>query len=119
MATAHSTRHIVRNTRRSFRINRRLSTTRLTPHLIPGEHQKAGETANVFRKTPILEGEFAMGATSLYGCKLGRRKFIAGGLGLISVGILSGRARADVKVIRISTPGTDTEWQSKALVAFK
>ena len=30
-----------------------------------------------------------------------------------------GGARADVKVIRISTPGTDTEWQSKALVAFK
>jgi TRAP-type transport system periplasmic protein len=60
-----------------------------------------------------------MGATSLYGCKLDRRKFIAGGLGLVSVGILSGQARADVKVIRISTPGTDTEWQSKALVAFK
>jgi tripartite ATP-independent transporter DctP family solute receptor len=33
--------------------------------------------------------------------------------------MMASEAAAAAKVIRISTPGTDSEWQSKALVAFK
>jgi tripartite ATP-independent transporter DctP family solute receptor len=51
--------------------------------------------------------------------KLGRRSFVAGTAALLSTGMMTGQAAAAAKVIRISTPGTDTEWQSKALVAFK
>jgi TRAP-type transport system periplasmic protein len=38
---------------------------------------------------------------------------------MLSATVLPRSAQAGGKVIRISTPGTDTEWQSKALVAFK
>jgi TRAP-type transport system periplasmic protein len=58
-------------------------------------------------------------ATSSSKFTLGRRGFIAGSAALLSSGVLADRARAAAKIIRISTPGTDTEWQSKALVAFK
>ena len=51
--------------------------------------------------------------------KLGRRTFIAGSAAFLSASILTSSALAAAKVIRISTPGTDSEWQSKALVAFK
>ena len=56
---------------------------------------------------------------SSFNRKLGRRKFVAGTAALFSTGMMTGRAMAAAKVIRISTPGTDGEWQSKALVAFK
>ncbi len=49
----------------------------------------------------------------------GRRGFVLGGVALLSGSMLTGVAWAAAKVIRISTPGTETEWQSKALVAFK
>lgn len=58
-------------------------------------------------------------ATSKFNRKLGRRTFIAGSTALLSAGMMAGNALAAAKVIRISTPGTDSEWQSKALVAFK
>lgn len=51
--------------------------------------------------------------------KIGRRSLMAAGLAMLSASVLPRSARAAGKVIRISTPGTDTEWQSKALVAFK
>lgn len=51
--------------------------------------------------------------------KLGRRTLLAGGAALLATTALVGPAFAAGKVIRISTPGTDNEWQSKALVAFK
>ena len=50
---------------------------------------------------------------------IGRRTFVAGTAALLSTGMITSQAAAAAKVIRISTPGTDTEWQSKALVAFK
>ena len=56
---------------------------------------------------------------STFNQKLGRRSFVAGTAALLSTGMMTGQAAAAAKVIRISTPGTDTEWQSKALVAFK
>lgn len=51
--------------------------------------------------------------------KFDRRTFMLGGAVLLSSSLIAGEAKAAAKVIRISTPGTDTEWQSKALVAFK
>jgi TRAP-type transport system periplasmic protein len=51
--------------------------------------------------------------------KLGRRSFVAGTAALFTTGMMASEAAAAAKVIRISTPGTDSEWQSKALVAFK
>lgn len=51
--------------------------------------------------------------------KLGRRSFVAGTAALFTTGMIASEAAAAAKVIRISTPGTDSEWQSKALVAFK
>jgi tripartite ATP-independent transporter DctP family solute receptor len=57
--------------------------------------------------------------TTAFDFKIGRRSFVGAGLAMLSAGVLPRSARAGGKVIRISTPGTDTEWQSKALVAFK
>jgi tripartite ATP-independent transporter DctP family solute receptor len=51
--------------------------------------------------------------------RLDRRSALGASLAALSLGFLPRYARAEAKVIRISTPGTDTEWQSKALVAFK
>jgi tripartite ATP-independent transporter DctP family solute receptor len=48
-----------------------------------------------------------------------RRTFMLGSAALLSSSLIASEAKAAAKVIRISTPGTDTEWQSKALVAFK
>jgi tripartite ATP-independent transporter DctP family solute receptor len=52
--------------------------------------------------------------------RIGRRTLLAGGAALLTSAAIIGRASAQTaKVIRISTPGTDSEWQSKALRAFK
>ena len=58
-------------------------------------------------------------AKSSFNRKLRRRTFITGSAALLSASMMAGKAMAAAKVIRISTPGTDGEWQSKALVAFK
>ncbi len=51
--------------------------------------------------------------------KIGRRALLAGGTALLTTAALLRPSFAAAKVIRISTPGSDAEWQSKALVAFK
>jgi len=48
-----------------------------------------------------------------------RRAVLAGGLGVLAMPFVSRGALAAARVIRASTPGPDTEWQSKALQAFK
>lgn len=58
-------------------------------------------------------------AKSTHHPRFDRRTFMLGSVALLSSGVIAREARAAAKVIRISTPGTDTEWQSKALVAFK
>lgn len=50
---------------------------------------------------------------------IGRRSLLAAGAALFATPFISRIAYANAKVIRISTPGPDTEWQSKALRAFK
>lgn len=55
----------------------------------------------------------------LFARTVGRRSFLAMGAALAAVPFGSRAALADTKVIRASTPGPDTEWQSKALMAFK
>lgn len=50
---------------------------------------------------------------------IGRRTLLAGGAALLTGAALVRPSYAAAKVIRISTPGSDAEWQSKALVAFK
>ena len=48
-----------------------------------------------------------------------RRGFLAAGAATIAMPMLIGKARADAKTFRISTPGSPEEWQSKALAVFK
>ena len=48
-----------------------------------------------------------------------RRGFLAAGAATIAMPMLIGKARADAKTFRISTPGSPEEWQSKALEVFK
>lgn len=48
-----------------------------------------------------------------------RRTVVAGALGVLATPFISRMAFAAPKVIRASTPGPDTEWQSKGLQAFK
>ena len=50
---------------------------------------------------------------------VGRRTVVAGALGVLAAPFVSRLAFAAGKVIRASTPGPDTEWQSKGLQAFK
>lgn len=50
---------------------------------------------------------------------VGRRAVLAGALGTMAVPLASRLAFAAPKVIRISTPGSAEEWQSKGLVKFK
>jgi tripartite ATP-independent transporter DctP family solute receptor len=50
---------------------------------------------------------------------LGRRAFLAAGAAALAMPFVVGRARADAKTLRISTPGGPEEWQSKALDVFK
>lgn len=53
------------------------------------------------------------------GRRVGRRAVLAAGAALLAMPFIGNRAFAAAKVIRVSTPGPDTEWQSKALQAFK
>lgn len=48
-----------------------------------------------------------------------RRTILAGAAGLAAATLLPSAAFAQAKVIRISTPGSAEEWQSKGLVKFK
>ena len=50
---------------------------------------------------------------------VGRRAVLAGGAAALAMPFISRTAFAAPKVIRASTPGPDTEWQSKGLQAFK
>ena len=50
---------------------------------------------------------------------MGRRTLLAGSAALLASAAVIRPAFAAAKVIRVSTPGSDSEWQSKALVAFK
>src|SRR5262245_61165662 len=50
---------------------------------------------------------------------LGRRTLLAAGTAALAMPFVLRRARADAKVLRISTPGGPDEWQSKALAQFK
>ena len=50
---------------------------------------------------------------------IGRRTVVAGALGVLAAPFVSGIAYAAANVIRISTPGSAEEWQSKGLVKFK
>ncbi|MFO1141665.1 MAG: TRAP transporter substrate-binding protein DctP [Amaricoccus sp.] len=50
---------------------------------------------------------------------VGRRAFLAGTAAVGAATIFARPSFAAAKVIRISTPGTEAEWQSKALEAFK
>jgi len=49
----------------------------------------------------------------------GRRALLAGAAFLATTTMLAGTAFADAKALRISTPGAESEVQSKALVVFK
>jgi len=48
-----------------------------------------------------------------------RRAVLKGALGVLATPFVLRLAYAEAKVIRASTPGPDTEWQSKALQTFK
>ena len=50
---------------------------------------------------------------------LGRRTLLATGTAALAMPFILRTARADAKVLRISTPGGPDEWQSKALAQFK
>ena len=50
---------------------------------------------------------------------LGRRMLLATGTAALAMPFILRTARADAKVLRISTPGGPDEWQSKALAQFK
>ena len=50
---------------------------------------------------------------------IGRRSFLAGAAAIAAVPLLPSVGFAAAKVIRISTPGSAEEWQSKGLVKFK
>jgi tripartite ATP-independent transporter DctP family solute receptor len=50
---------------------------------------------------------------------IGRRTFLAAGAAAITMPLWTGGASAAGKVLRISTPGSADEWQSKGLETFK
>ena len=50
---------------------------------------------------------------------ISRRRFIAAGAAVLSVPLVARSAHAQAKVLRISTPGSPDEWQSKGMVKFK
>lgn len=56
---------------------------------------------------------------SFLGRNVGRRAVVAGTLGALAAPFVPRMALAAGKVIRASTPGPDTEWQSKGLQAFQ
>ncbi len=51
--------------------------------------------------------------------KIGRRALLAGGAALLTTAAAIRPSYAQAKTLRISTPGPDSEWQSKGLAAFK
>jgi TRAP-type transport system periplasmic protein len=57
--------------------------------------------------------------TSILDRTVRRRTVVASALGILAAPLLSTFAYAAPKVIRISTPGSAEEWQSKGLVKFK
>jgi tripartite ATP-independent transporter DctP family solute receptor len=85
----------------------------------PSPQPEKGQRAN--NQFPVFKGEMPMDifAKSTRQPRFDRRTFMLGSAVLLSSSLIAGEAKAAAKVIRISTPGTDTEWQSKALVAFK
>ena len=50
---------------------------------------------------------------------LTRRTFLAAGAAAIAMPTVLRHSRAAAKALRVSTPGTPEEWQSKALEVFK
>ena len=56
---------------------------------------------------------------SIYQTPVARRTVLAAGAAAMAMPFVSRAARAAGKVIRISTPGSPDEWQSKALEQFK
>jgi len=50
---------------------------------------------------------------------ISRRRFIAAGAAVVGAPLVARSAFAQAKVLRISTPGSPDEWQSKGLVKFK
>jgi tripartite ATP-independent transporter DctP family solute receptor len=50
---------------------------------------------------------------------ISRRRFIAAGAAVLGGPLVARSAHAQAKVLRISTPGSPDEWQSKGLVKFK
>ncbi|MFT3989322.1 DctP family TRAP transporter solute-binding subunit [Aestuariivirga sp.] len=59
------------------------------------------------------------GISNIMAGRISRRAVLASGAAGLAVSLISTRAYAAAKVIRISTPGPDSEWQSKGLQAFK
>ena len=57
--------------------------------------------------------------SNIFGKPFGRRALLAGGAAAFAMPFIAKSGFADAKVFRISTPGTNEEWQSKALEAFK
>lgn len=57
--------------------------------------------------------------TGMRGGTMGRRTVLAGAMGALATPFIASRAFAAGRVIRASTPGPETEWQSKGLQAFK
>ena len=53
------------------------------------------------------------------GAGISRRRFIAASAAVLGVPLVARSASAQAKVLRISTPGSPDEWQSKGLVKFK
>ena len=51
--------------------------------------------------------------------RFARRAFLAGGAAVVAMPFIARSSLAGPKVIRISTPGSPDEWQSKALEEFK
>lgn len=97
-------------------INCRLSTLCLTAGLRRWTiHMQVG-TQTADAQAWLAQGDNRMSMTQN---RIGRRTLVAGGAALLASAAIIRPAYAAAKVIRISTPGSDAEWQSKALVAFK
>jgi TRAP-type transport system periplasmic protein len=84
----------------------------LAAHLERRAAETAGR-ANEIHKT----GRMIMSKTT--GPSLTRRGVLAAGMAALAVTYAAHVQAADPKVLRISTPGTQEEWQSKALEVFK
>jgi tripartite ATP-independent transporter DctP family solute receptor len=56
---------------------------------------------------------------SFYRRQIARRTFLAAGAAVVAMPFIARSSLAAAKIIRISTPGSPDEWQSKALEEFK